>query len=68
MTFTERKWRRACVTFTQRLGRGHTGYLCDIYAKKMGQLHSEKEGKRSGSPHRMRVMYKIKGNNKEVYS
>ena len=42
-----------CVTFIQR---------------KVGQFHSEKEAKRCGSPHKIRVMYEIKGNNKEVYS
>ena len=41
------------VTFTQR---------------KVGQFHSEKEAKRCGSPHKVRAMYEIKGNNEEVYS
>ena len=41
-----------CVTFTQR---------------KVGQLHSEKEAKECGSPHKIRAIYEIKGNN-EVYS
>ena len=41
-----------CVTFTQR---------------KVGQFHLEKEARRCGSPHKIRVMYEIKGN-KEVYS
>ena len=50
MTFTQRKWRRACVTFTQRQGRGHTGYFCDIQTRKMEQFHAEKEVKRSASP------------------
>ena len=42
-----------CVTFTQ---------------KRVGQFHSEKKEKRCDSPHKIRVMYKAKGNNKEVYS
>ena len=42
-----------CVTFTQQ---------------KVGQFHSEKDAKRCGSPHKIRVMYEIKGNNMEVYS
>ena len=42
-----------CVTFTQ---------------KKVGQFHSEKEAKRCGSPHKIRVKYEIKGNNMEVYT
>ena len=33
------------MTFTQR---------------KVGQFHSEKEAKRCGSPHKVRVMYEIK--------
>ena len=41
------------MTFTQR---------------KVGQFHSETEAKRCGSPHKVRVMYEIKGNNEEVYS
>ena len=41
-----------CVTFTQR---------------KVGQFDSEKEARRCGSPHKIRVMYEIKGN-KKVYS
>ena len=27
MTFTDRKWRHACVTFTQRSRKRYTGYL-----------------------------------------
>ena len=41
-----------CVTFTQT---------------KVGQFHLEKESRRCGSPHKIRVMYEIKGN-KEVCS
>ena len=41
------------MTFTQR---------------KVGQFHSEKKAKRSVGPHKIRVMYEIKGNNREVYS
>ena len=41
------------VTFTQR---------------KVGQFHSEKGAKICGSPQKIRAMYEIKGNNKEVYS
>ena len=40
----------SCVTFTQR---------------KVGKFHSEKEAKRCGSPHNIRVMYEINGK-KEV--
>ena len=36
-----------CVTFTQR---------------KVGQLHSEEEAKRCGSPHKISVIYETKGN------
>ena len=41
------------VTFTQR---------------KVGQFHSGKGAKMCGSPQKIRAMYEIKGNNKEVYS
>ena len=30
--------------------------------EKVGQFHSEKEAKSCGSPHKIRVMYEIKGN------
>ena len=52
VTFTQRKWRRTCVTFKQR---------------KLGQFHSQKGPKRCGSPNKIRVMYEIK-ENKEVGS
>ena len=42
-----------CVTFTQR---------------KEGHFHSVKDAKRCGSTHKIRVMYEIKRNNKEIYS
>ena len=42
-----------CVTFTQR---------------RVGQFLSEKRKKRCASPHKIRVMYERKENNKEVYS
>ena len=42
-----------------------TGYLCDIHSRT---VLLRKEAKRCGSPHKIRVMYEIKGNNKEVYS
>ena len=48
--------------------KGHAGHLCDIHTKRVGQFHSEKKEKRCDSPHKIRVMYKTKGNNKEVYS
>ena len=38
-----------CVTFTQG---------------KVGQFHSEKEAKRCRSPHKIGVMYEIKGNDR----
>ena len=41
-----------CMTFTQR---------------KVGQFHSENKAKRCDSVHKIRVMYEMKGNNKEVY-
>ena len=41
------------MTFTQR---------------KVGHFHSEKKTKRCGRPNEIRLMYEIKGNNKEVYS
>ena len=34
---------------------------------RVGQFDSEKEAKRCGSPHKIRVMFEKKGN-KEVYS
>ena len=68
MTFTQRKWRHACVTFTKDKGDDTQGICVTFTQRKVGQFHSEKEAKRCGSPHKIRVMYEIKGNNKEVYS
>ena len=40
--------------------------MCDIHKKKSGTVPLRKEAKRCGSPHKIRVMYERKGNNKEV--
>ena len=42
---TQEKWRRACVTFTQRSGRRHTGYLCDIHKKTWDSSTQKKRQK-----------------------
>ena len=62
MTQEETKWsvHHLKVTETQ-------GYLCDIHTKKSGTAPLRKEAKRCGIPHKIRVMYERKGNNKEVY-
>ena len=44
------------------------GFLCHIHTKKSRTVLLRKEAKRCGSPHKIRVMYEIKGNNKEGYS
>ena len=44
------------------------GFLCHIHTKKSRTVLLRKEAKRCGSPHKIRLMYEIKGNNKEVYS
>ena len=41
--------------------------ICVTFTQKMVQFHSEKEEKKCGSPHEIRVMFEIQGN-KEVYS
>ena len=47
---------------------GDTQDICVIFTqRKVVQFYSEKEAKRCGSPHKIRVMYEIKGN-KEIYS
>ena len=48
-------------------GEDTQGICVTFKLRKVGQFHSEKEAKRCGSPHKIRVMYEIKGN-KEVYS
>ena len=55
-----------CDIHTKMRERTHR-YLCDIHTKKVGQFHLEKEARRCGNPHKIRVMYEMKGN-KEVYS
>ena len=62
-----KKWRCACATFTQKKGEDAQVICVTFTQRTLGQLHSEKKAKRCGSPHKMRVMYEIKGN-KEVYS
>ena len=47
MTFTQIKYRRTYVSFTQR---------------KVGQFHSEKEANRCGNLHNIREIYETKGN------
>ena len=39
--------------------------MCDIHTKKSGPVPLRKKAKSFGSPHKIRVMYKRKGNNKE---
>ena len=48
-------------------GEDPQGIRVTFTKRKVGQFHSEKEAKRCGSSHKIRVMYEIKGN-KEVYS
>ena len=48
-------------------GEDTQGISVTFAQRKVGQFHLEKEARRCGSPHKIRVMYEIKGN-KEVYS
>ena len=38
--------------------------MCDIHIKKSGTVPLRKEAKRYGTPHKIRVMYERKGNDR----
>ena len=65
-TRTDRKCRRACVTFKYK-GEDSQGICVTFTRWKVGQFHLEKDPRKCGSPHKIGVIHEIKGK-KELYS
>ena len=66
-THTKKMETRMCDIQTDKTDNTH-GICLTFTQRKQGHFHLEIEPKRCGSSHKIRVIYEIKGNNKEVYS